>query len=97
MDRFERICALVESSIGYFTPAAAALALDAYDQGETRSASERCLACYGGDLRKMVEADLAYWAVISEEQRKRTRREVRALMGSDFLTQMTASLMWPTM
>ena len=44
----------------------------------------------------MVEADLAYWAAISEERRERTRREVRALMGCALLTQLTASLMWPT-
>lgn len=96
-ERFEAVCALVDGSIGYFAPAIAGRVVEDYERGETRNACERCLACFGGDLRRMVEADLRYWRVLREARKEGVRAFVRQVADLDGLEQSTAGLLYPTL
>lgn len=96
-ERFDTICALVEASIGYFMPSHAALVVERFERGETECGAERCLAGFGGDLRKMVESDRRFWAGLREERRESVRDFVRQTMELDGQRQGTLSMMYPTM
>ena len=96
-ERFETVCALVEASIGYFTPRQAALVVEAYERGEAENACERCLACFGGDLRRMVESDRRYWSRLPERRKDGVREYVRQVMELDGPRQETLGLMYPTL
>lgn len=96
-ERFDTICALVDASIGYFMPSHAALVVERFERGETECWAERCIACFGGDLRRMVESDRRFWAGLREERREGVRDFVRQAMELDGQRQGTLSLMFPTM
>ena len=96
-ERFETVCALVDASIGYFTPRQAALVVEAYERGETEDACERCLACFGGDLRKMVDADRRTWSRLPENRKDGVREYVSQVTELDGPRQETLGLMYPTL
>lgn len=52
------IAAIVDGSIGYSDPAHAKILLKHYLEGSRQDWCERCLACYRGDLEKMLLADV---------------------------------------
>lgn len=93
----EIAAALVEASVGYYNARGALLEAEAYLRGEKASGSERCLACYKGDLRAMVEADLRYWNGLTEGRKARVRAIVEATKGWSWPEATALSLAWPTL
>jgi len=89
----EIACALIEGSCGYYIPSAALLEAEAYLRGERRSGSERCLSLYGGDLARMVEADLRLWRSLPRERRERARAYLLRMRDAGPLEQLVGSLL----
>lgn len=96
MNAEEIAAALVEASIGYFTARVALAVAERYLAGETADFSERCLACFGGDLRKMVETDLRYWRSLSEERKAQARLVVGKTKDWNWVEAATLSMLYPT-
>jgi len=53
--------AVVDGSIGYYEPAGARRVVQMFLNGEKHCYSERCMACFGNDLEKMMRADVEYF------------------------------------
>lgn len=92
----EIAAALVDASIGYFSARSALMTAQRYLDGETTDWSERCLACFGGDLRQMVKSDLRQWANAQEERKRRVREFVKRTKDADWADATTASMFYPT-
>ena len=95
-EMLEIAAALVEGSIGFYTGRAALLTAERFLSGAETDGSERCVACYGGDLKRMVSADLRYFNGISDERKRAAREFVLATKDWNWLEATTASLLHPT-
>jgi len=94
------IAALVDASLGYYVPESAEIAIRNFLRGHDTDYCERCLACYGGDLVKMLHHDFDYFLEaerINPERVQRVIEYVKQLKEADFVTQETAGLMYPTL
>lgn len=96
MDIDEIAAALVDASLGYHTAESALRHAEDYLTDETTCWCERCLALYGGDLRRSVEDALRCWAGVPDDRKAKVRRFVRVMNGRPWIEQVTASLRYPT-
>ena len=58
------ISAIVEGSIGYYTPEEAKRLIQEYMSGKRKCYSERCMACFGEDLERMLLHDFKWFEVL---------------------------------
>lgn len=94
------IAAMVEGSIGYHSPKHAKCLIEEALEGKTQDYCERCMACYGCDLLKMIESDIRDMEYLEEKVPKRYARvldAVKAIAGLDADGQQVSGLMYPTM
>ncbi len=94
------VAAMVEGSIGYHSPKHARHIIEEALEGQTKDYCERCMACYGCDLFKMIESDVRDIEYLEEKVPKKYARVmevVKAISGMDAEGQQCAGLMYPTM
>ncbi|CAG0971052.1 MAG: hypothetical protein OIN86_10240 [Candidatus Methanoperedens sp.] len=94
------IAAMVEGSIGYHSPKHAKRIIEEALEGKTQDYCERCMACYGSDLFKMIESDIRDMEYLEEKVPSRYQKvieTVKAISSLDAEGQQTAGLMYPTM
>ena len=70
------VAAVVDGSIGYYSPVGARHVVQDFLAGHKQCCSERCLACFGGDMAKMVRNDLERFLYVEEHQPERAARVV---------------------
>jgi len=94
------ITAMVEGSIGYHSPKHARHIIEEALDGQTQDYCERCMACYGCDLFKMIESDIRDMEYLEEKVPVRyasVLETAKAISSLDAEGQQTAGLMYPTM
>ncbi len=94
------IAAMVEGSIGYHSPQHAKRIIEEALDGQIKDYCERCMACYGCDVFKMIESDIRDLEYLEKNVPVRYQRvleTVKAIASLDAESQQTAGLMYPTM
>jgi len=96
------VAALVDGSLGYYSPRAARLEIQRFLSGETHSYSERCSSCYGGDLAQMLAHDFRVFLYEEHNNPKRVQRIIEritrwASATLDTAGDMTVSAIYPTL
>jgi hypothetical protein len=94
------IAAMVEGSIGYHSPKHAKRLIEDALNGQINDYCERCMACYGCDLLKMIESDIRDMKCLEEHVPTKFQRVIEAvkqITGLSAEDQVVVGLMYPTM
>ena len=70
------VAAIVDGSIGYSDPRHARILIKRYKEGARQDFCERCHACYGADLEKMILSDITYFTLVEENSPGRAARVI---------------------
>jgi hypothetical protein len=94
------VAAIVDGSIGYYTPLSARMVVKAFLKGATKCWSERCIACFKGDLEVMLMDDFQRFLHLEEIQPDRVPRILNYCkewerVDTDPLS--TISMLYPTL
>lgn len=74
--------ALVDGSIGYYTPASARIIVQEFKRGETESYSERCIALYRCNLLKEMIHDIRSFERRENYDKEGAQRLIRTVNGA---------------
>ena len=94
------IAAMIEGSIGYHTAISASRCIEWFKAGNDTDWCERCDACFGRNLLKMMTYDIYHWMKLEEmdgERYQRILRNTQIMMNADEETQWSISMLYPTM
>lgn len=96
------IAAIVDGSVGYYSPQQARKLLNEWRSGKRKCFSERCMALYGCDLGRMLLSDFRKFEHLHERGLtapvlERVRAWLSVEESIDPATAMELSLMYPTL
>ena len=96
------IAAIVDGSVGYYTPDLAKRLIDDWKKGVRRCYSERCMALYGCDLGKMLLSDFKKFEYLEKSGGtkpiiERVKKIIEIERGSNPIVGMQISAMYPTL
>ena len=96
------ISAIVDGSVGYYSPDWAKKLIEDWKNGVRKCCSERCMALYGCDLGRMLLSDFHSFETLEQfapNSAKKVMVKVKAWMDidRDVVGNMTLSLMYPTL
>jgi len=94
------VAAMVEGSIGYHTPKHAEKLIEKALTGETIDWCERCDACFGRDLFKMINFDIRKMLFLEDRDAAKARRlvdMVKIISGLSGEAQSSVSMAYPTL
>jgi len=96
------ISAIVDGSVGYYTPSEAKRLLEDWKAGKRKCYSERCMALYGEDLGKMLLSDFRKFEYLHQRGLsapvvERIRAWMEIEKNIDTATAMELSLVYPTL
>ena len=90
------VAALVQGSIGYYSPLGAENCINEYLSGERENYSERCTSCFGSDLEKEILHDLSSFESLLPDKQNRILEAIKQLRKLDPVSQTTFGLFYPS-
>jgi hypothetical protein len=94
------VAAMVDGSIGYHSPQSARRLINQYLKDERNSYCERCYACFGTDLEKMILHDIEcfeYLETLDPGKVERIANLCQEIEKLESVEQTTIGLLYPTM
>lgn len=96
------ISAIVDGSVGYYSPSEAKQLLGEWRNGRRRCYSERCMALYGEDLGRMLLSDFKKFEFLHKHRLtapviERVKAWMEIENNMDTVADMELSLMYPTL
>ncbi len=94
------VAAMVEGSIGYHSPEGAQRLIQAYLEGRRVDYCERCVACFGCNLEKMVQSDISAFTRLEEILPAKAQRIIAFCKKVDelhWIQQTTIGLLYPSL
>jgi len=100
ISEWELAVAIIGDSVGYAGPEHALRHVRDYKKGEKYAYCERGVACFHGDLERLIEHAAYYWLKLSTEEREKLRafaEKWSELEKKDPVAGWTLSALYPTL